>query len=194
MKELEEMTQAELEKLENHEYIKQYFTIINQLKDNRISKRLLEELHGESIATIYQELMCEEEKYRSHSLFPGDLVLIYPNIKEQKSKSFKTCDFSGAIIHPGSLYVSYRPLLDNITTNERFVLAKTIHVEAGYVYDLPTKIDELEALEQNMKLEIPNQEIDFNHLNNQMGGYFPLQKLKKGRGKIYDKIRNSKRS
>lgn len=183
MKELEEMTQDELEKLKNPEYIKQYFTILSQLKENRISKRILEELQGEAIATIYQELMNEEEKFRSHSFFPGDLVLIYPNIKEQRSKNFKTCDFSGSIIYPGSLYVSYRPLLDNITTNERFVLAKTIHVEASYVYDLPTRIDELESLEQNMKLERANQEIDFNHFNNQMGGYFPLQKLKKRKKK-----------
>lgn len=192
MKELEEMTQAELEMLENPEYLKQYFTMVNQFKDNGISKRVVEELHGESIATIYQKLMREEEKIRSHSLFPGDLVLVYPNIKEQRSKDFKICDFSGAIIHPGSLYVSYRPLLDNITTNEKFVLAKTIRVEVGYVYDLPTRIDELEALEQDMKSETSNQGIDFNHFNNQMGGYFPLHKLKKERGKIYGKIRNSK--
>lgn len=133
MKVLEEMTQAELEKSDNPEYIGQYFTIVNQLKNNRVSKRLLEELQGEPIATIYQELMSEEEKFRSHSLFPGDLIMMYPNIKEQRSKGFKTCDFSGAIIHPGSLYVSYRPLLDNITTNERFVLARTLHVETGYI-------------------------------------------------------------
>ena len=133
MKVLEEMTQAELEKSDNPEYIGQYFTIVNQLKNNRVSKKLLEELQGEPIATIYQELMSEEEKFRSHSLFPGDLIMMYPNIKEQRSKGFKTCDFSGAIIHPGSLYVSYRPLLDNITTNERFVLARTLHVETGYI-------------------------------------------------------------
>ena len=183
MKELEEMTLEELKSLGNRTYIEQYFTILNQLKTNRISKIVLEEFQGESIDTIYQELMKEEEKFRSYSLFPGDLVLVYPNIKEQRSKNFKTCDFSGGIIYPGSLYASYRPLLDNITTNERFVLARTIHVEAGYVYNLPRRIDELEALEQDMKLETPNQEIDFNHLNNQMGGYFPLRKLKKIRRK-----------
>ena len=193
MKEFEDMTLDELKKLMVPEYVEQYYTIINQLKDNRISKRVLEKMQGESIAAIYEKIIREEENIRSHSLFPGDLVLVYPNIKEQKSKDFKTCDFSGAIIHPGSLYISYRPLLDNITTKESFILTRTIHVEAGYAYDLPTRIDELEELEQNMKSEELNRGIDFNHFNNQMGGRLPLKKLKKERRKFYDKNRNSKR-
>ena len=41
-----------------------------------------------------------------------------------------------------------------------------------------------------MILETPDSEIDFNHLNNQMGGCLLLQKLKKERRGIYDKIRN----
>lgn len=184
IKELEDMTLEEIERLVNPEYIKKYYAIIEQLKNNRISKNLLTKLQGESITKIYQELLIEEEKFRSYSLFPGDLVLIYPNIKEQKSKDFKTCDFSGAIIKPNSLYVSYRPLLENITKKESFVLAKTIHVETGYIYDLPREIEELEALEQDMKLETPNQKIDFNHFNNQMGGCLKLQKLKKERRKM----------
>lgn len=70
------------------------------------------------------------------------------------------------------------------------MLKRTIHVEIGYMYNLPTAIDELESLEQNMILETPDSEIDFNHLNNQMGGCLLLQKLKKERRKTYDKNRN----
>ena len=70
------------------------------------------------------------------------------------------------------------------------MLKRTIHVETGYIYNLPTTIDELEYLEQNMMLETPDSEIDFNHLNNQMGGCLLLQKLKKERRGTYDKIRN----
>ena len=191
MKKLEDMTLDEMQKLSIPEYIEEYYTIISQLNNNRISKRVLEKMQGQSITNIYEKLMVEEEKIRSHFLFPGDLVLVYPGIKEQKSKDFKTCDFSGAIIHPGSLYISYRPLLDNITKKESFILARTIHVEAGYIHDLPTRIGELEELEQNMKSEELNQDIDFNHFNNQMGGQLSLKKLKKERRKFYDKNRNS---
>ena len=190
MKELEEMTLQELQKLNNIHNLEEYFLILKKIQNNRISKRIVESLYGKSIETIYQEVIKEEEKFRSHSIFPGDLVVVYPNIKEQKSHDFKTCDFSGAIISPGTLYVSYRPLLENITTKESYVLKRTIHVEVGYIYNLPTAIDELEALEQNMILETPDSEIDFNHLNNQMGGCLLLQKLKKERRGTYDKIRN----
>ena len=40
MKEFEDMTLDELKKLMVPEYVEQYYTIINQLKDNRISKRV----------------------------------------------------------------------------------------------------------------------------------------------------------
>ena len=190
MKELEEMTLQELQKINNIHDLEEYFMILKEIQDNRISKKIVESLYGKPIELIYREIRKEEEKMRSHSFFPGDLVLVYPNIKEQKSKNFKTCDFSGAIISPGTLYVSYRPLLENLTTKESFVLKRTIHVEIGYIYNLPTTIDELEYLEQNMILETPDPEIDFNHLNNQMGGCLLLQKLKKERRGTYDKIRN----
>lgn len=184
MKQLEEMTLQELQKINNIHDLEEYFMILKEIQDNRISKKIVENLYGKPIETIYREVRKEEEKMRSHSFFPGDLVLVHPNIKEQKSKNFKTCDFSGAIISPGTLYVSYRPLLENLTTKESFVLKRTIHVEIGYIYNLPTAIDELESLEQNMILETPDQEINFNHLNNQMGGSLLLQKLKKERRRL----------
>ena len=109
-----------------------------------------------------------------------------------RSKTFKICDFSGAVISPGSIYTSYRPLLDNMTTNERYILSRTIKVEIGYRNELPTNIHELEALEQNMFLETFNNGIDFNHFSIQMGGQITLQKLKKERRKVYAKNRNSK--
>lgn len=88
MKELEDMTLDELKKLKVPEYVEQYYTIINQLKDNRISKRVLEKLQGEPIAKIYEELMSEEENVRSHSFFPGDLVLQLTSITAKESLGF----------------------------------------------------------------------------------------------------------
>lgn len=192
MKELEEMTLEELEELGKEKDIEQYFKILKELQDNRLSKKVIENLKGQPIDKIYRELIKKEEEIRSHSLFPGSLVVVYPNIKEMKSKNFKTCDFSGAIISPGSIYISYRPLLDNMTTNERYVLSRTINVEIGYRSELPINIHELETLEQNMFLETCNNGIDFNHFSIQMGGQITLQKLKKERRKVYGKNRNSK--
>lgn len=192
MKELEEMTLEELKEVGKEKDIEEYFNILRELQDNRLSKKVIENLKGEPIDKIYRELMKAEEEVRSHSLFPGSLVVVYPNIKEMRSKSFKICDFSGAVISPGSIYTSYRPLLDNMTTNERYILSRTIKVEIGYRNELPTNIHELEALEQNMFLETFNNGIDFNHFSIQMGGQITLQKLKKERRKVYAKNRNSK--
>lgn len=192
MKELEEMTLEELKEVGKEKDIEEYFNILMELQDNRLSKKVIENLKGEPIDKIYRELMKAEEEVRSHSLFPGSLVVVYPNIKEMRSKSFKICDFSGAVISPGSIYTSYRPLLDNMTTNERYILSRTIKVEIGYRNELPTNIHELEALEQNMFLETFNNGIDFNHFSIQMGGQITLQKLKKERRKVYAKNRNSK--
>jgi len=192
MKELEEMTLEELKEVGKEKDIEEYFNILRELQDNRLSKKVIENLKGEPIDKIYRELMKAEEEVRSHSLFPGSLVVVYPNIKEMRSKTFKICDFSGAVISPGSIYTSYRPLLDNMTTNERYILSRTIKVEIGYRNELPTNIHELEALEQNMFLETFNNGIDFNHFSIQMGGQITLQKLKKERRKVYAKNRNSK--
>lgn len=100
MKELEEMTLSELKKLGNAKILEQYFIIVNQLKSNKMGKRIVKEEEDRAIEEIYNELTSYEEKIRSHSLFPGDLILLYPSIKEKKSKSLKTCDFSGGIIYP----------------------------------------------------------------------------------------------
>ena len=192
MKELEEMTLEELKEVGKEKDIEEYFNILRELQDNRLSKKVIENLKGEPIDKIYRELMKASEEIRSHSLFPGSLVVVYPNIKEMRSKTFKICDFSGAVISPGSIYTSYRPLFDNMTTNERYILSRTIKVEIGYRNELPTNIHELEALEQNMFLETFNNGIDFNHFSIQMGGQITLQKLKKERRKVYAKNRNSK--
>lgn len=192
MKELEEMTLEELKEVGKEKDIEEYFNILRELQDNRLSKKVIENLKGEPIDKIYRELMKASEEIRSHSLFPGSLVVVYPNIKEMRSKNFKICDFSGAVISPESIYASYRPLLDNMTTNERYILSRTIKVEIGYRNELPTNIHELEALEQNMFLETFNNGIDFNHFSIQMGGQITLQKLKKERRKVYAKNRNSK--
>ena len=140
MKELEEMTLEELKEVGKEKDIEEYFNILRELQDNRLSKKVIENLKGEPIDKIYRELMKAEEEVRSHSLFPGSLVVVYPNIKEMRSKTFKICDFSGAVISPGSIYTSYRPLLDNMTTNERYILSRTIKVEIGYRNELPTNI------------------------------------------------------
>ena len=177
MKSLEELTLEEIELLDNQQLLYEYNQMINSLKTNRIAKEVVEDLNGESIVTILTKVKQEEESYRSYEFFPGDLVILYPKISEMRSRDYKTCDFSGAVIHPHSLYVSYRPLIENITKKEVYVLKKTLHVEVGYAYNLPENIMQLESLNFNIEHENDDDEINFSHLHQVTGGGITLQKL-----------------
>lgn len=177
MKFLEDLTLEEIKLLENQKLLDEYHQVLRSLKTNRIAKEIVDDLMGKSLTTILTKVEQEEESYRSHEFFPGDLVILYPNVCEMRSRNYKTCDFSGAVIHPHSLYISYRPLIENITKKEVYVLKKTLHVEVGYAYNLPENIMQLESLNYNIEQQNEDNEINFSHLHQVTGGSITLQKL-----------------
>lgn len=181
MKPFEEKTLEEILLTEDKASEEEYYAALSSLKASKIAQDIVDRYTGESIDFIWRKVMEEEQAYTSEIIFPGDLIRFYPNIKEQRAKTYITCDFSGGIIYPGSLYVNYRPLLDNISTGERYVLRRTIKVESGYYHELPTSISEFESLEQRMQLEIARDStgIEYSHFSQRMGGELVLQKLKR---------------
>lgn len=178
---LENKTLEELLLGKNQEIIEQYYQELRNLSRNRIAKNIVKELFGYSLQDIWEKVAEEEQRAVSHSLFPNDLVLVYPSIKECRAKGIITCDFSGSLIHSGSLYVNYRPLIENITTNEAYVLKRTLKVESGYAHELPDTIVQLEELERKMQLGTNDDAtgINYSHLNQVTGGELYLQKLKR---------------
>lgn len=192
---LEEYTLEEILAFNSKELREEYFKYLENLATNRIARNVITQLPGESIERIYQEIYFQEEANRSTSFFNGDLVLLHGGIKDQKARSYITCDFSGGIITKGSFYLTYRPLIENIYTNKSYVLKKTIKVETGYYDMLPRNIQELETLERNMQLELDlNDGIDYSHFNRQMGGVLALTPLKKeSKKKIRKKCLNENR-
>ena len=70
-------------------------------------------MQGLPISEICRKIEESEAEITNSLLFPGDLVLVYPRIKEQRSRVYRTCDFSGGIITPGSFYISYNPASNN---------------------------------------------------------------------------------
>jgi len=181
MKTLEEKTLDEILSTNNQEEIKKYYEYYESLKSSKFTKELVEDLFGEPISTIWQEVCEEEQKYTSMMLFPGDIVMFYPNIKEQKARKIITCDFSAGIIYPGSIYVNYRPLIANISTGERYVLSRTIKVEMGYHHELPTTIQEFESLDNKLRIDYyqDSSGIEYSHFSQRMGGELLLTKLKR---------------
>lgn len=179
MKELEEYTLEDIKLLQDKKLYDLYHQEIANLQTNRISTKVVNNMYGESLEKIIREVETEEEYNRSMSLFPGDLVLLHPGTKEMHTRNFITCDFSGALIRPKDLYINYRPLIENLTTNNIYVLKRSIKVEPGYIAYLPEDIHELEELEYKMQLGEFNNDIDYSHLNRQMGEKLILQKLRR---------------
>lgn len=181
MVKIETMTVEEIKFSQTKKEVEEYYRVLDDLKTNRISKKVVESLMGQALSKIIDEIDYQESMFRSNIFFPGDLMVLYPSIKEIYSKRFHTCDFSGALIYPKSLYVNYRPLIENITTNETYVLKQTMKVEPAFTSKLPKTITELENLELNIQLETLDDEINFPHLNQSMGGQLVLQKLRRNK-------------
>ncbi len=186
MKAFEQKTLSEIYESGNKEEEALYFSYLASLETSKIAKNIIERYEGEPIDVIYNKILQAEEDITSQVIFPGQMVIFYPNIKERKAKDYITCDFSAGIIYPGSIYISYRPLLDNLTTKETYVLKRTIKVETGHYTDLPTTIQEFEGLELKMQMSYDrdvydNSGIEYSHLNQRTGGQFLLQKLKRRR-------------
>ena len=144
-------------------------------------------------STEEQESLFDEIKENeSLSLFPNSIVKVYPGIKEVHAKEPRICDFSGARISKGSLYVRFRPMIRDITNNEAYVLKRTITAEISYEKMLPETISELEVFCDNIsncENSIDTNPV-FEHLHSQIGNVV-FKKLKKRRS--YEN-RNSKRS
>ena len=98
----------------------------------RLTKDKLHELNMLDDNTKYYKLLEYEQKNRSNYFFPNDLIAFYPNISEQRSRKEIICDFSGARISKGQLYISYRPLIENLDKKETYVLKRTIKCDTFY--------------------------------------------------------------
>ena len=181
MKEFEEKTLDEIMTSSSPEAVKRYYEYLESMKTNSFYRDIVDSYEGDSIAEISYRIMEEEQAYRSEIFFPGDITIFYPRIKEQRARSYITCDFSAGIIYPGSIYVNYRPMIYNITAGDTYVLQRTIKVETGYSYDLPRSIAELEALDNKLHIDgyDDNSGIHYSHLSQCLGGEITLQKLKR---------------
>lgn len=124
----------------------------------------LQKMYTENLSTYY---------------FPGDLTAFYFNAVERHSTDNIICHFSGSIIKKGTLYISYRPLIENLKTGQAFVLKRTIKCEIGYLSYLPNNIMELEYMNYKIMDHENVDKIEYNNLYNYQNGELMLQKLNK---------------
>ena len=189
IKSFECMTLREIIHLKNKSLVQQYKEEISKLMIDKITSELTQTLYGAPIIDIIEAIEEKQMENRSESLFPGADIIVYPGIKEAHAEKEYTCDFSGARISKGSLYVNYRPMLKNINNGNAYVLQKTIKIESAYAYDLPTNISELEAFNDKILnyQYYDNEDIQYDYLFRQTGG---LQFKKLSRRKKYENRNN----
>ena len=168
----EDMTLKEINRLHNIYLVKKYNSELSKYKIDKVAREIINSLYGESLNDILYAVEQSRLENISNDLFPGSSIIVYPGIKEVHAKKDYICDFSGARISKGSLYVNYRPMLRNISNGNTYVLKRTIKTELSYEYDLPTNISELEELNDRiMNYEYQdNYDIQYDHLYSQTGG------------------------
>ena len=174
-----DMTLDEIKAFHNTQLLRYYYKIIETMKIDNFSKKIVEENIGESLGYIQEVIEEARLDLISEYYCPGDPVILYPSTKEVYAKKEYTCDFSGAKINIGSLYVNYRPMIKNMNTGDTYVLKRSIKVETYYERFLPTDIIELEEMNNKiMNYSVQDdRDICYDHLYWQTGGRLSFQKL-----------------
>jgi hypothetical protein len=167
-----------------HSRVKLCINELNRLINNNLTDKLK---YDSTILNINDEIYNCEAKNTSTVIFPGDIVLFYPRIREIKTDKNITCDIQGSVIFTGSYYLEYRLFLDNITKKKRYILEKSIKTELGYRDILPTNLHELEEWVKNTDnsytIQKDGSDINFYELYCNHGplNLIELNKSKKGR-------------
>lgn len=179
IKQFEDLSLQEINLLHNKQLIKEYDDILNQYKSDKMANEVIQTLYGSPIVEIVEAIEENKLEYESHSIVPGSSILVFPGIKETRAQKEYTCDFSGARISIGSLYVNYRPMLKNIENGDAYILKRTMRLEPSYEYCLPTNIVELEEFNDkiNNYQYYEDEDIQYDHLYIQTGGGLQFKKL-----------------
>ena len=135
----------------------EYDKLLRELDTDIIANRVIRANYGKPIYDIYNMIQLKYIKHTSYNWFNGDIVLVYPSIKEVRSKKHYD-SMHGAYIGLNSLYINYHALLVNITNGNRYVLTKPLRFELGD--NLPMNISDLEELERTTGVDISIRRVD----------------------------------
>lgn len=125
-------------------------------------KEKLNFLYGESLNTIYQIYEKAIIEHTSIILFPGHIVNFYDKTKMHRSKNVLFDDL-GNYLGLGSLYYTYRPMLWDETTNDTYILKRSIRVEEGSGYLLPDNLHDFEQLGINLFYQKDLKDLQFHY-------------------------------
>ena len=132
--------------------MEEYNKLLEKLNTDIIARRVINLNKNKPIDKIYELIELAYMKNTSRYWFQGDIVLLYPIIKEVKSrKEYET--IYGAHIGKNMLYIYYQALLLDLFSKKKYVLEKAVRFEVGD--ELPMNIFDLEELERTTDVNIP---------------------------------------
>ena len=144
-----------LEELEANE-IEEYEELLKGLNTSFIAREIIEENYGKPIEVILRLIEYADIKRKSSNWFNTDDVIVYPSIKEVKSKKEYDTIY-GAHIGINMSYIDYHALIINTSRKTKYVLKNSLKFELND--ELPRNIYDLEQLEFETETPISLREV-----------------------------------
>ena len=136
-----------------------------RIKNILISDKFYNE---ESFFKAVDKLVLE---HTSNYLFPNSLISFYPQVREYNASRDLVCNLSGARIKKGSLYYTYHPLIEDLSTGKVYTIKKQIKAELGYIDYFPQNLATYEDWYYKIKnaYYVNDEKIDFYGLSSECG-------------------------
>lgn len=123
---------------------------LSVLGDNYFEKNIIKQYINMSLEDISNILDYKRFDITSNSVFPNQMVVCYPQIREVKSSRSIICNISGSVIKKGSIYINYNMFMENLSDGYSYVLDKNWVSELGYREFFPKNISELDLLDHKL--------------------------------------------
>lgn len=124
---------------------------LREMGSNYFERSIIKKYSYMSLEEISNVLELKLMEATSNHLFPDQLVICYPLIREVRASKQYTCDISGSIIKKDSIYINYKMFMDNLSLGCSFVLDKPIISELAYRDFYPRSISELDLLDCKLR-------------------------------------------
>ncbi len=169
---------SSLQKKEFHQF---YDATLQEWDQNRLIHHIILSHYGKSLYEIENLIQDQLLLHTSLSFFPNDVVLLYPSFpRVLKARTSTLCQISGSIIMKNSEYLYYRPILDNLSNGQTYVLTNSIKAELGYSDFFPSTIFEFEQLNDklNNSYEVEDESYNYYDISQRIGEGLSIKKLK----------------
>lgn len=157
--------------------VDKYLQAIDLYDKNKLTGKDLEGLDSkvEELQYLQDEI---EFNHKSKYLLNGDLIIVYPIIKELICNKECLCELSGLPIHKGNMYYNCKLFIEDIT-NHSIYCTNNIKVSEDYIDYFPTNITDIDEFFYKVDNSYNvDDEVYYNISSNLKHGHFGLKLIK----------------